>query len=724
MTDTSVDKKNLRTLRAIIAASFLSAIGVAMLSFAVPLVSLDARISGAWLGTGFAGFFLARLVAGPLAGLWSDRVGARMPLQIGAVAGAFAPLLYLLQPGITSLYAIQFLLGLVSGLIRPVGLAVLGGNAPEGTESRWFSYHVLAFHAAMFAGPLLGGFLYWNRAVEPLLVFLTVCMVFTHLIIFIGVPDHVSSKRGKPLDGDAPQTPYFKALLIAVFGRTFGIGVFVAFYPVLLSTQLHLTGGALGALYALPGLVTCLGLPLGMKLREQPGWDLLLGGMLLSAAGFVGVGLGQEIWHFVAAGIVMGLGSSLSITESMRLASAASQDQGRVFGITHLVTGLGFVAGPIFGGLVVQSMGSVGAPFTLAGLIGWFCLLPWGRNDGSNWDRSEYFMRWLAAKAIPAFFLVGAMVIAVHFFLADGKEGAGDQYKYTRMAMGTVVNLTLVADSQKAADDASRKAFAYMRSVQEDLDFRNPEGSVGRINEAAGKTFVEPSRRAYSLIRRAVLFSEQTGGVFDPTIGALTSSPLYYALDKTIAESKKGLVDYRLVTFDEDGRRVLLRKQGMALDLGGIAKGTIIDGTVKLLRKLNISAGIVEAGGDFYCFGDRDWTIGIRHPREDSVLTSITVREQAVCGSGDYEQFVRVEEKGESRLRHHIIDPGEMAPATKSIGVTVIAQSAELADALATTLFILGANDGSWFMGEHFPDAVAIWSLPDGRMQTTTNFHE
>lgn len=425
MTDIPADKKTLRTLRAIIAASFLSAIGVAMLSFAVPLVSLDARMSGAWLGTGFAGFFFARLLAGPIAGLWSDRAGARMPLQIGAVAGALAPLLYLVQPGITSLYVIQCVLGIVSGLIRPVGLAVLGGNVPSGTEKRWFSFHVLAFNAAMFAGPILGGFLYWYRAVEPLLVCLTLCMVLAHLIIFIGVPENVRSKRGKVVESDASEAPYFKVLLVAVFGRTFGIGLFIAFYPVLLATQLHLTGWSVGALYALPGLVTCLGLPLGMKLREHPGRDLLLGGMLLSAAGLVGVGFGREIWHFVAAGIVMGLGSSLSITESMRLTSAASRDQGRVFGITHLVTGLGFVVGPIFGGLIVQYLGSVGAAFTLAGMVGWLCLLPWERNDGSGWERSEHFMRWLAGKAIPAFFLVGAMVLAIHFFWLMARRGRG-----------------------------------------------------------------------------------------------------------------------------------------------------------------------------------------------------------------------------------------------------------------------------------------------------------
>lgn len=720
MNETMTPEQTQRALRAVVMGGFLAALGVALVSFTLPLVSLDARISGSWLGTGFAGFFFARLLAGPLGGLWADRSSARTPLLGGVTVGAIVPMIYLMAPSLSALYVIQFVLGIVSGLVRPVALAIVGGNVPEGSESKWFTAHVLAFNAAMFVGPLLGGLLYWNRRMEPVLIGLALCMVVAHTIIFSGVPAEIKSRRPVAKPEELPHGPYFAALMVAIFGRTFGIGVFVAFYPVLIAIKLGVHGVTVGALYALPGLVTCLGLPLGPWMRKRGKGDPVVLGLLLSAVGLFLAGLSRELWHFAGAGIVMGVGSAFSLTESMRMASGASRDQGRVFGITHMVTGLGFVLGPLFGGLVIQLVGQAGVAFMLAGLLGWLCLLSWDRYDGWDWPKYRHLGKWLLSKTIPAVFIIICMLVVVLFHLDKAKGQQDDLYHYTDMAMGTVVNLTLEADSSKAADDAARKAIAYMRSVQADLDYRSPNGSIDRINRGAGRYYVESTKRAYNLLKRAIHFSELSGGVFDPTIGALTTSPLYYVLDESIAKSKKDLVDYRLVSFD--GNRVMLKKEGMAIDLGGIAKGTIIDGTVSLLRTLGIRAGIVEAGGDFYCFGQRSWTVGIRHPRAEQVFSSVTVREKGVCGSGDYQQFVRAGEGDDAEQRHHIIDPSDMEPAIESIGVTVIADSAELADALATTLFIMGPNKGQAFLDDAYPGVAAMWFTPDLKVSATRNF--
>lgn len=723
MNDTMTPEQTQRALKAVIIGGFLAALGISLVSFTLPLVSMDARITGSWLGTGFAGFFFARMMAGPLAGIWGDRVGARVPLLAGVTVGAIAPLVYLMVPSLSALYLIQFILGIVSGLVRPVGLAILGGNAPDDTDNKWFIAQVLAFNVAIFIGPLVGGVLYWNRTMEPVLIGLALCMVIAHVVIFFGVPPRIKSHRKMvESSSDTPKGPFLGALMVAIFGRTFGLGVMITFYPVLLALKLGTYGMTISALFALPGLFTCIGLPLGPWMRNKDKGDPVVLGMLLSAAGLIVAGVSREMWHFIGAGVAMGLGSALSITEAMRLVSTMSKDQGRIFGMVHLVTGLGFVTGPIVGGLIVRFAGDVSVSFILAGLIGWFCLLSWDRYDGWDWSQYNHMGSWLLSKTVPALFLIVAMVGTVLFHIDDGKADQDNLYRYSDVAMGTVVNLTLEADSRKAADDSARKAFAYMRTVQRDLDFRAPNGSVAKINRGAGRYFVDVSKRAYALIRRATDLSELTGGTFDPTIGALTTSPLYYVLDETIAESKKDLVDYRLISFHADGKGIQLEKQGMALDLGGIAKGTIIDGTVKLLRKQGVSAGIVEAGGDFYCFGERDWTVGIRHPRAEEVYGTVTVREKGVCGSGDYQQFIKTESSGEEALRHHIINPADMEPADTSAGVTVIADSAELADGLATTLFIMGPNKGAFFVQENFPGASAMWFTPDMKVSTTNNF--
>lgn len=716
------DKAKARSLRAVIASGFMAALGVGLVSFVLPLASMDARVSGGWLGSGFAGFFVARLLAGPLGGWWADKVSPRSPLLFATALGAMAPLLYIVNPSISSLYFIQFVLGVVAGMVRPVGLAVLGGNSDAGASSKWFRYHVLAFNIALFLGPILGGLLFWNRSVQLVLVGLALCMVFANCIIFSCVSARIRSRRrGDTPNSKAAANMSMGALLMAIFGRAFGIGVMVAFYPVLLSMRLGVSGLGAGMLFALPGLVTCVGLPLGPWMRKRTGVDPVVAGMALSGVGLVLAGVSTESWHFVGAGFVMGLGSAMSIAEAMQLASWTSADQGRVFGRTHLATGSGLVVGPLVGGLLVQWTGNLSTPFVLAGLFGWLCLLSWDRYDGWDWPQHRRFGTWLLSKAFPAMFMVAAMFATVHYH-NEKKQGSATLYRYSEMAMGTMVNLTLEADSQLAADNGARKVMTFIRTVQSDLDYRNPTGSVGQINNAAGKHYVEPSVRAYELIKRAVGFARKTGGVFDPTIGALTTSPLYYVLDETIAREKSDLVNYRFVRFDEEGRRVRLHRRGMALDLGGIAKGSIIDAAVKLLRTMNIRAGIVEAGGDFYCFGDRDWTVGIRHPRNEEVYGTVSVREKGVCGSGDYEQFVSYEDEGETTLKHHIIDPKNMEPAGESAGVTVIAESAELADALATTLFIMGSDQGRRFVERTYPDASALWFAPNLTVTATTGF--
>lgn len=709
----SSSPSDMRLTWAVLLCGFLSTLGVGLLSFAVPLVSLDAKISGMWLGTGFAGFFLARLLVGPLGGLWADRSGARTPLLWGFGVGSFVPLVYMAHPSMAALFLIQFMLGCVAGLVRPVGLAALGARAQS--RSKWFQLHTVLFNLAIFIGPFLGGLLYWNRFIEPVLVGVTVCMVIAHLLAFAFVPKTVST-RTELQESDTPSrdAKRFKGLLVAIFGRTFGIGLLMAFYPILLSVRLNADGLVVGCLFSVIGLTTCLGLPFGGWLKRQDGYDPIVIGMLTSGVGLMGAGVGVNVWHFVLAGVVMGFGSALSIPEAMAQASASMRNQGRVFGITHLVTGMGFLAGPLFGGMVVQLSGDVGQAFFVAGLIGLACLAVWAQYGRGGRDALP------SKSTLAILFIVG--ISGAWLMAGSEKDRQDGLYRYTDVAMGTVVNLTLEAGSQKAADDAARKAISLMRYLQQDYDFRSVDGSIGRINRAAGKTWVKPSNRAYDLLQRTLEFSAQTGGVFDPTIGAATTSPLYFALDESLLASKKDLVDYRLVMLDKEGGRVRLSKEGMALDLGGVAKGTIIDATVSLLRKLGVTAGIVEAGGDFYCFGDRDWVVGVRHPRGEEVKVTVSVREKGVCGSGDYEQFVLGEQDGREQVRHHILDPTDMSPAKEALGVTVIASSAEHADRLATALFIMGAKEGKRFLSVHWPDDAAMWFNPDLSVDATKNF--
>lgn len=288
--------------------------------------------------------------------------------------------------------------------------------------------------------------------------------------------------------------------------------------------------------------------------------------------------------------------------------------------------------------------------------------------------------------------------------------------------MGTVVNLTLLTPVESATEQTAQETITLMQNLQKDFDHRNKRGSVGRINHAAGKKSIKVSDKAFRLIERGLEISEKSNGNFDITIGAVTTTPFYYALDTDRFAQKKKLVNYRLVKTYPLEKRVKLPLQGMALDLGGLAKGTIIDAAASHLKKSGIHTAMIEAGGDFMVFGERNWIIGIRNPRGKGIIGSIEIKNRAVCGSGDYYQFITPVSPDDKNRKHHIFDPARLQSSATCIATTTVAPNAETADALATAVFIMGPEKGTVFIEKHFPDCAAMWILPDMTIRTTSGF--
>jgi thiamine biosynthesis lipoprotein len=205
----------------------------------------------------------------------------------------------------------------------------------------------------------------------------------------------------------------------------------------------------------------------------------------------------------------------------------------------------------------------------------------------------------------------------------------------------------------------------------------------------------------YEAIRFALTVAEESAGAFDPTVGQRMEARGFDRNYQTGQVASSGIassfldgVSWRDVLLDAEARTVTLLKP-LVLDLGAVAKGLAVDVAARELASFENFA--VDAGGDLYLGGHNvdgePWSVGIRHPRENSLIETLHVSNTAVCTSGDYERKSATDERV-----HHIMDARTGESAAELASVTVVAPSAMVADALATAAFALGPADGLRFL--------------------------
>jgi thiamine biosynthesis lipoprotein len=283
--------------------------------------------------------------------------------------------------------------------------------------------------------------------------------------------------------------------------------------------------------------------------------------------------------------------------------------------------------------------------------------------------------------------------------LAGCQQRGPEVLKRAQFMMGTVVEITLIARDDQQAADAIRGAFQEVRRI-EDLMSRRIKGSdVWRVNRAAGKGDVVVSRDLLFVIRVGLEASRLSGGAFDMTVGSLVSLwDRCWREDRTPSPDEVsralGLMGSQYLEMDEDRQTLFLKRPGMELALGGIAKGYAVDRAFRFLQSRGFTDLIVNAGGDLRTGGTKfgaPWVVGIQDPRNKTrVMATIAVKDGAIATSGDYERyFIK-----DGVRYHHILDPVTGFPARASRSVTILADELIWADALATAVFVLGGERG------------------------------
>ncbi len=266
--------------------------------------------------------------------------------------------------------------------------------------------------------------------------------------------------------------------------------------------------------------------------------------------------------------------------------------------------------------------------------------------------------------------------------------------------MGSRFDITVVASSEDVGLINIDEAAAEIERIEALISSWNPDSETSFINQNAGIKPVKVSQELFSLIERAVQVSQLTDGAFDITYASLDN---IWKFDGTMKEmpsadvvkSSISKVGYRHIVLDAKQQTVYLAKKGMKISFGAIGKGYAADKAKELLVSKQVVGGIINAAGDLTTWGTKangeKWLIGIANPLSaERIFSWLPVVESSVATSGNYEKHFFHEGVKYS----HIIDPRSGYPTSGVNSVTVFAKTAEMCDALATAIYILGKDEG------------------------------
>ena len=277
---------------------------------------------------------------------------------------------------------------------------------------------------------------------------------------------------------------------------------------------------------------------------------------------------------------------------------------------------------------------------------------------------------------------------------------AQQPYKRTLKLMGSRFDITVVANDSIQANKYIDTAVTEISRIENLISSWDDNSQTSEINRNAGIKPVKVDKELFDLIERAIGISKLTDGAFDISYasmdkiwkfdGSMTKMP---SKEEIIASVEK--VGYQNIVLDKMDSTVFLKLEGMKIGFGAIGKGYAADKAKSLLISKGVPSGIINASGDMNTWGKQpngnEWKVAITNPMDkNKVFALLPITNGAVVTSGNYEKYVNFNDKRYT----HIIDPRTGYPSSGIISVTVFAPKAELADALATSVFVMGKEAG------------------------------
>ncbi len=296
--------------------------------------------------------------------------------------------------------------------------------------------------------------------------------------------------------------------------------------------------------------------------------------------------------------------------------------------------------------------------------------------------------------------------------LADWHSASADK-------MGTRMDVQLWHEDPAVAQRLLDAAMAEFDRIEDAMSTYRESSEISVVNRDAAARAVVVSQELFELVARAVELGEQTGGAFDITYDSIGQLYDYRAGQRPDAEAinaRLAAIDYRLVQLDESAHSIRFAREGVRINLGGIAKGYAVEAVIDQLRAAGVQHALATAGGDTRLLGDRrgkPWIVGIRDPDdEQGLVTRLALQDEAISTSGDYERFF---DDADGQRYHHILQPATGGPARGLRSVTVLGPDATLTDGLSTSVFVLGVEAGLQLI-ESLPGYEAVLVSSDRKV--------
>jgi thiamine biosynthesis lipoprotein len=266
--------------------------------------------------------------------------------------------------------------------------------------------------------------------------------------------------------------------------------------------------------------------------------------------------------------------------------------------------------------------------------------------------------------------------------------------------MGSDFEITIVEKNESNANYFLDLAIKEIRRIEKLISSWDSNSQTSKINLNAGIKPIKVDKELFDLISRSIKISNLTQGAFDISYASLDK--VWYFDKKMLKmpseeEIKKSVskVGFNNIVLDKKNQTVFLKNKGMKIGFGAIGKGYAADMAKLILLKNNVKSGIINASGDLTAWGEKpsgeDWMVAIVNPlKKSNVFSWLPIKNKAVVTSGNYERFI----KFNGKLYSHIIDPRTGYPSEGLLSVTIFSENAELADALATSVYVLGEEIG------------------------------